>query len=135
MAAGDVAGFVREHADQFVRILSRENEAGVEEDILPARDEGVKRGIIENVNVDVVGIETGRREDRIAIDAKVCSISASRIDAACRVGWASRGECRGERNQASLRRVRRACGRKQRRCVGRVERMRSSGSGCVRSSG
>ena len=43
VTAGDVAGFVREHADHFVRIVGREDEAGMDEDVLTAGDERVHR--------------------------------------------------------------------------------------------
>ena len=43
VAAGDVAGLVRQHADHFVRRVGRHDQAGVDEDVLAAGDEGVHR--------------------------------------------------------------------------------------------
>jgi hypothetical protein len=49
---------VSANADDLVRIVSRENEAGVNEDVLTAGDERVNARIVDDVDGDVVRIET-----------------------------------------------------------------------------
>ena len=43
VTAGDVAGFVREHADHLVRRVRVHERAGVDEDAPAVGDEGVER--------------------------------------------------------------------------------------------
>ena len=64
MAAGDMAGFVRQHADQLVRPLGAHDQAGVDEDALAARNEGVERAVLDDHDLDRAGIEAGRPPDR-----------------------------------------------------------------------
>ena len=64
MAAGDVAAFVRHHADQLVGRLGAHDQAGIDEDALAARHEGVERVVLDDHDLDRVGIETGRLPDR-----------------------------------------------------------------------
>ncbi len=64
MAAGDVAAFMRQHADQLVGRLGAHDQAGVDEDALAARHEGVERIVLDDHDLDRVGIETGGLPDR-----------------------------------------------------------------------
>ena len=64
MAAGDVAGLVRQHADQLVRRLGAHDQAGVDKDALAARHEGIERVVLDDHDLDRVGVEAGRLPDR-----------------------------------------------------------------------
>ena len=64
MAAGNVAAFVRQHADQLVGRLGPHDQAGIDEDPLAARHESVERVVLDDHDLDAVGIETGRLPDR-----------------------------------------------------------------------
>jgi hypothetical protein len=70
VSAGDVAGLVRQDANNLVGVLRFEDEARVDEDVLPAGDKGVNRWIVDNIDVDVSGIEARRLEQRIGVDAQ-----------------------------------------------------------------
>ena len=59
-----MAGFVRQHADQLVGPLGAHQQAGVDEDALAARDEGVERAILHDHDLDRRGIEPGDLPDR-----------------------------------------------------------------------
>ena len=48
MSAGKVAGFVGEHADDFVRRLGFEQRAGVDEDMAAVHDEGIEAAVVEH---------------------------------------------------------------------------------------
>jgi hypothetical protein len=52
MAAGDVAAFVRQHADQLVGRLGPHDQAGIDEDPLAARHEGVERVVLDDHDLD-----------------------------------------------------------------------------------
>ncbi len=70
MAAGDVAGFVRDHADHLVGRLGLGQQAGMDEDLHAVGDEGVDALVVDDVDLDREGIEAGRGEDRIGIGAQ-----------------------------------------------------------------
>ena len=72
VAAGDVAGLVRDHADHFVRILGGGQQAGMDEHLQAAGDEGVDPRIVDDVDLDSVGIEAGRFEDGVGIGPQGC---------------------------------------------------------------
>ena len=68
MTAGDMAGFVRDHPDQLVRRVGRDQQAGVNEDFLSAGDERVQRRRLHDqdfygVRVDARGLEQWRAVD------------------------------------------------------------------------
>ena len=42
MAAGEMPGFVREHADDLVRRFGIEQRAGIDEDVAAVHDEGIE---------------------------------------------------------------------------------------------
>ena len=52
MTAGNMAGFVRDHAEQLFRCLRRHQQAGMEEDVLTAGDEGIQRIVIDEIEID-----------------------------------------------------------------------------------
>ena len=54
MTAGDVTGLVREHADDLVWRFGPHDEAGIDEDVLPARDERIHVVFVDDQNADVV---------------------------------------------------------------------------------
>ena len=54
MAAGDVAGLVREHADDLVRRLGFEQRAGIDEDVPAVHDEGVEGAVVDDDDLDVL---------------------------------------------------------------------------------
>lgn len=62
VAADDVTGLVGDHADHLIGVGRRHQEAGVEEDALAAGDKGVDPRIVDEVNVDRLGIEAARAE-------------------------------------------------------------------------
>ena len=64
MTAGQVAGLVREHADDFVRRLGVEQCAGIDEDVTPVHDEGVEGAVVEDDDLDVLLGQAGRLQDR-----------------------------------------------------------------------
>ena len=64
MPAGDMAAFMRHDADQLVRRLGPHDQAGVDEDALATRHESVERVVLDDHDLDAVGIEAGRPPDR-----------------------------------------------------------------------
>ena len=64
MAAGDVPGLVRDHADQLVRRFRSQNQPGVHEDRLATGDEGVELIVLDQVDADIVRLEPGGAKDR-----------------------------------------------------------------------
>ncbi len=70
MAAGDMAGLVRQHADDLVRCFRLQQRAGVHEDALAVHDEGVERGIGDQHHADILLGEAGGRPDRPHIIAQ-----------------------------------------------------------------
>ncbi len=63
MAAGDVAGLVRDHADDLVRRLGLQQRARVDEHAA-AGDEGVEARIVDQDDVDARFRQAGGLEDR-----------------------------------------------------------------------
>ena len=59
MAAGDMAGLVREHADDLVRRLGIDQRAGIDEDVAAVDDEGVEGAVVDDDDVDVLLGEAG----------------------------------------------------------------------------
>ena len=64
MAAGDVAKLVRDHALQLIDVVGRLDQPGLDVDDLPAVDEGVDLGIVEQDDLDAVRVEPGRLDQR-----------------------------------------------------------------------
>ena len=70
MSAGDVAGLVREHADDLVRRLRFHQRAGVDEDAAAVGDEGVERAVVDDDDLDVLLGEPGGAQDRLGVFAQ-----------------------------------------------------------------
>ena len=70
VAARDVAGLVRDDADQLVGRLGLGQQSGVDEDLHAAGDEGVDALVVDDVDLHRGGIEAGSGEDRIGIGAQ-----------------------------------------------------------------
>ena len=68
VAAGDVTGLVREHADHLVWRLRLHEQAGIDEDALAAGDERVDAGIVDQIDLDRPWIEAGGLEDRLRVE-------------------------------------------------------------------
>ena len=59
MPAGDVAGLVRQHADDLVRSLRIEQRASVDEDAAAIHHEGVEAAVVDDGDLDVLLREAG----------------------------------------------------------------------------
>ena len=89
MAAGDVAGFVREHADDLVRRLRVHQRAGIDEDAPAVRHEGVERAVVDDDDLDVLLREAGGAQDRLGVVAQQLldlGVADDRRAAAARAG-------------------------------------------------
>ena len=64
IAGDDVPKLVRDHALQLVHIVGRLEEAGLDVNGLAGRDECVDLGIVEQDDVDAVGIKPGSDDQR-----------------------------------------------------------------------
>ncbi len=62
MTAGDMAGFVGDHADQLIGRLDPEQEAGEQEDPLAAGDEGIQLVVVDQVDPDRARVQPGGPE-------------------------------------------------------------------------
>src|SRR5450631_3380020 len=70
MAAGKVAGLMREHADDLVRRLGVEQRAGIDEDVAAVHDESVEGAVAEHHHLDALLGEAGRAQDRRCVVAQ-----------------------------------------------------------------
>ncbi len=70
MAAGDMAGFVRDHPHDLVGVVGAHQQPGIQEQVLPAGDEGVDIVAIDDEDADIVRLQPCRREQwrRIVAD-------------------------------------------------------------------
>ena len=64
MPARDMPGFMGEHAHHLTRVFRLHDEARGDENILPARDEGVEPRIVDDVEADTFRIQAGGGQDR-----------------------------------------------------------------------
>ena len=64
MAAGDMAGLVRQHAEQLVRGFGAHDQAGIDEFVLPAGDEGIELLVLDQIDVQRARLEPRRLPDR-----------------------------------------------------------------------
>ena len=62
VAAGDVAGFVGDDADQLAGVLDLHQQPGIEEQLLATGDEGVYLRVLDDVDLDRRRIEAGDLE-------------------------------------------------------------------------
>ena len=67
MAAGDVAGLVREHADDLIWRFRFHQRAAIDEDAAAVGDESVERAIVDDDDLDVLLGEAGAAQDRLGI--------------------------------------------------------------------
>ena len=70
MAAGEMAGFVREHADDLVRRLRLHHRAVIHEDAAAVGDESVEGALVDDHHLDVLLLEAGGAQDRPRIVAQ-----------------------------------------------------------------
>ena len=70
MAAGEMAGFVREHADDLVRRLRLHHRAVIDEDAAAIGDEGVERAVVDDDHLDVLLFHSGGAQDRSRVVAQ-----------------------------------------------------------------
>ena len=70
MPAGDMAGLVREHADDLVRSLRFHQRARVHEDVLAVHDESVEGAFIDDDDVDILLRKPRHAQDRLGIIAQ-----------------------------------------------------------------
>ena len=70
MAACDVAGLMRHHADKHAGPVGLEDEAGMNEHVGAARDIGVNRRVFHDKDVNSIGIQACRIENRVAVGAQ-----------------------------------------------------------------
>ena len=70
MAAGDMAGFVRQHADDLVRHRRFHQRAGVHEDAPAVHDERVERAVVDDDDANVLLREAGGFQDRLGVVAQ-----------------------------------------------------------------
>jgi hypothetical protein len=70
MAAREVAGLVRQHADELVRRLRLHDRAVIDENPAAIGDEGVERAVVDDDHLDVLLLESCDAQDRAGIFAK-----------------------------------------------------------------
>ena len=68
MAAGDMASLMRKHADHLVWCLGLREQAGIDKHALPAGDESVDAGIVDQIDFDRPWTETGGLKYRLRIE-------------------------------------------------------------------
>ena len=79
MATGDVAGLMREHANQLIGGLGINDRARIDEDAAAIDDEGVERAVIDDDDTDILLAPVRRRVKWAwCIRAAIVRISASR---------------------------------------------------------
>ncbi len=67
MAAGNMAGFVGQDADNFVRRIRIHDRAGIDENMAPIHHESVECTTIDDDNADVLFRQTGDAQNRLGI--------------------------------------------------------------------
>ena len=67
VAAGNMTGLVRQHADDLVRRLGVHQRAGVHEDAAAVHDEGVERLVVDQRDLDVLLREPRDLQDRLRV--------------------------------------------------------------------
>jgi len=70
VSARDMAGLVGDYALELVRVLSFDDDPGMQEDVLPAGNEGVQAGIGNDVDIDIGRFEAGSLDEGIGIIAQ-----------------------------------------------------------------
>ena len=70
MAAGQMAGFVRQHPDQLVRGLRLHDRAVIHENAVAVGDESVERAVVDDHDLDVLLFQARGAQDRPRIVAQ-----------------------------------------------------------------
>ncbi|MGY3467036.1 hypothetical protein ACVW0I_003907 [Bradyrhizobium sp. LM6.11] len=70
MAAGQMPGLVREHADDLVRRLRLKDRTVIDEDAATIGDERVERALVDDHHLDVLLLQTGDAQDRARVFAQ-----------------------------------------------------------------
>ena len=70
VAAGQMPGFVRKHADQLVRRFRLQDRAVIDENAPAVGNEGIERAVIDDDHLDVLLLETCDPQDRPRVFAK-----------------------------------------------------------------
>ncbi len=70
VAAGQMAGFMRQHPDDLVRGLGLHHRAVIHENAAAVRDEGVKNALVEDHNLDVLLFQARGAKDRPCVVAQ-----------------------------------------------------------------
>ena len=64
VSAGNVAQLVSDHALDFLGGIGRFDQARMDIDNLPARDEGIDRAIVDEDDIDIFGLQPRRLDQR-----------------------------------------------------------------------
>ena len=67
MAAGDVAAFMGDDADDLIGCLGLHQQPGMDEHVLPIHDEGVEGAVVDDMDPDALRPEPRRGEDRLGV--------------------------------------------------------------------
>ena len=70
MATRDVASFVCQYANNFIRRFSAHEQSGVNKEALPSSHEGVYFIIFDNINMNGRWVKTSRFENGFRIEAQ-----------------------------------------------------------------
>jgi len=70
MAAGQMAGFVCQHADDLVRCLRLQQRTVVDEDATAVSNERVERAVVDDDDLDILLLQTGGAQDRPGVFAQ-----------------------------------------------------------------
>ena len=69
MAAGDMAAFMRDDADDLVRRVGLHQRAGMHEHVVPIHHEGVEGAVVDDMDLDILRAEAGGAEDGLGVVA------------------------------------------------------------------
>jgi hypothetical protein len=115
MAARQMAGFMREYANDLVGCLGVKQSAGIDEDMTPVHDEGVEGAVAEHNHPHVLLREPRHLEDRLRIvahqlfdlgvaddrqAARDILLGARRFDLRGQDAGGGKGKCRHQRKPA-----------------------------------
>ena len=84
MAADDVAGLVREHADQLIGRGRFHQRAGIDEDAVRIHDEGVERLVVDDDDLDVLLRQAGDLAKSARYNRAAAARSRRRESSGCR---------------------------------------------------
>ena len=92
--ADDVAGLVREHADQLIGCRRLHQRAGIDEDVVRIHDEGVERLVVDDDDLDALIAQARDLEDRRSRIRAAIARSRHRESSGCR-HWSRSGRAPG----------------------------------------